>query len=339
MTMLDEIKPNGHAEPATRAWDKRLGAIERRLAALPAEIEQRVVILREALADFAAAELAKRDEEIVSLKKQLADFQQKLEQQAAIDERVDEISARLEEKQARRDRGKDGDFIQTMNTVIAQERQSAREEFKAADEEMQRSFETKLAEHRERLLATTGRLPVAKSWREESVTYEGQLVSHNGALYQATKDTAQTPGGSDWLCVARAGRDGCDGRTPNVCGTFDAYKTYARLDAVEYDGASYVARRDDPGICPGDGWQLLSRPGRRGPVGESGPRGRKGERGARGEAAPAIINWTIDTTHYRAIPTLADGRAGTPIDLRPLFERFCEEAIGPAVAAALTAAM
>jgi len=33
MTMLDEAKTNGHAEPATRAWDARLVAIERRLAA------------------------------------------------------------------------------------------------------------------------------------------------------------------------------------------------------------------------------------------------------------------------------------------------------------------
>src|SRR5262249_12805971 len=126
MTMLDEIKPNGHAEPATRAWDKRLGAIERRLAALPAEIaesgEQRVAILRDAIADFAAGELRERDEKIAALKGEIADLQQKLEQQAAIDQRVHEISARLEEKQ--RDRGKDGDFIQTMNTVIAQERQS-----------------------------------------------------------------------------------------------------------------------------------------------------------------------------------------------------------------------
>src|SRR5215831_11949139 len=134
MTTLDEARPNGHAEPAMRAWDARLAAIERRLAALPAEIaetgERRVVILRDAIADFAAAELAKRDAEIVSLKKQLADLQQKLEQQAAIDQRVHEISARLEEKQARRDRGKNGitDIIQTMDMVIAQERQSARKE-------------------------------------------------------------------------------------------------------------------------------------------------------------------------------------------------------------------
>src|SRR5215472_7007849 len=78
MTTLDEARPNGYAEPAMRAWDARLAAIERRLAALPAEIaetgERRVVILRDAIADFAAAELAKRDEEIVSLKKQLATY-------------------------------------------------------------------------------------------------------------------------------------------------------------------------------------------------------------------------------------------------------------------------
>jgi chromosome segregation ATPase len=205
--MLDEAKTNGHAEPATRAWDARLARLERRLADIAEIGEQRVMVLRDAIADFAASELARRDAEIVSLKKQLADLQQKLEQQAAIDQRVHEISARLEEKQARRDRGKngitDGDIIQTMDMVIAQERQSARKEFKAADEEMQRAFEAKLAEQKERLLAVPGRLPVAKIWRQESVTYEGEVVSYDGALYQARKDTAQIPGGSDWVCVAR----------------------------------------------------------------------------------------------------------------------------------------
>jgi hypothetical protein len=29
---LDEAKPNGHAEPVTRAWDARLARIEQRLA-------------------------------------------------------------------------------------------------------------------------------------------------------------------------------------------------------------------------------------------------------------------------------------------------------------------
>src|SRR5262244_3296285 len=137
---LEEAKPNGHAEPVTRAWDARLARIEQRLADIAETGEQRILVLRDAIADFAAAELARRDEEIVSLKKQLADFQQKLEQQTAIDQRVHEISARLEERQARHDRDKnritDGEFIQSMGVMIAQERQSARKEFKAADEEM-----------------------------------------------------------------------------------------------------------------------------------------------------------------------------------------------------------
>jgi uncharacterized membrane protein len=199
MTMLDEIKPNGQAEPATRAWDKRLGAIERRLAALPAEIaetgEQRVVILRDALADFAASELCERDEKIAALKGEMADLQQMLKQQAAIDERVHEISARLEEKQARRDSGKngitDGEFIQTMGLMMAQERQLAREEFKAADGEMQRALEAKLAAIEERLKAVPDKLPVAEIWRAESVTYEAQVVCYEGALYQARQDTAR----------------------------------------------------------------------------------------------------------------------------------------------------
>ena len=67
---LDEVKTNGHAEPAMRAWEVRFVAIERRLAEIAETGEQRVAILRDAIGDFAAAELAKRDDEIASLKKQ-----------------------------------------------------------------------------------------------------------------------------------------------------------------------------------------------------------------------------------------------------------------------------
>jgi hypothetical protein len=265
MTMLDEAKPNGHVEPATRTWDDRFARIERRLGEIAEAGEQRVAILRDAIADFCAGELEKRDDEIVSLKKQLADLQQKLEQQAAIDQRVHEISARLEEKQARRDRGKNGITDGDLTQTIAQERESARNEFKAADAEMQRALEEKLAALEERLKRVPGKLPVAKIWRPESVTYEGEFVCYDGVLYQARKDTAQNPGGVDWACVARAGRDGCDGRTPNVCGEYDARKTYAQLDVVAFDGASFIARKDNPGICPGPGWQSLSRQGKPGP--------------------------------------------------------------------------
>src|SRR5215471_10809552 len=49
---------------------------------------------------------------------------------------------------------------------------------------------------------------------------------------------------------------------------------------------------------------------------------------ARGEDAPTIINWTIDTTHYRAVPTMSDGRAGAPLELRGLFKQFLLETQG-----------
>ena len=51
-----------------------------------------------------------------------------------------------------------------------------RAELLRAIEEQQRSFEAKLAEHKERLLAVPDRLPVAKFWQPDSVTYEAQVV-------------------------------------------------------------------------------------------------------------------------------------------------------------------
>jgi hypothetical protein len=63
---------------------------------------------------------------------------------------------------------------------------------------------------------------------------------------------------------------------------------------IEYDGASYIAHRDNPGIPGEDGWQILFGRGSRGPVGDVGPWRRKGERSARGEDAPTIVNWTLD---------------------------------------------
>src|SRR5262249_47803170 len=137
----------------------------------------------------------------------------------------------------------------------------------------------------------------------------------------------QAPGGSDWVCVARAGRDAV---TPNFRGTFNAHKTYAHFDVIEYDGSSFIARRDDPGV-PGisDGWQPLSRAGRRGPAGatgETGPRGRKGERGARGEDGSEITGWHLERATFRAFPVYADGRMGPELNLRGLFEEFVAQA-------------
>jgi hypothetical protein len=117
------------------------------------------------------------------------------------------------------------------------------------------------------------------------------------------------------------------------------YKKYRRLDIVStFDGA-FIACHDSPGICPGAGWQLLASRGSAGDKGPPGPRGTKGERGERGEATPTIILWTIDRKHYRAVPTMSNGEVGAPLELRELFQQFCDEAVGPAADAAVTAAL
>jgi hypothetical protein len=94
-------------------------------------------------------------------------------------------------------------------------------------------FDAKLAALEERLKSVPGRLPVAKTRQPESVTYQAEMVAHNGALYQARKDTAQAPNGSDWVCVARHGRDAI---TPTVRGEYDVHESYAALDIVSFDG-------------------------------------------------------------------------------------------------------
>jgi len=195
---------------------------------------------------------------------------------------------------------------------------------------------------RDELKATTAklherlaRLPVVKEFQPETVYYTGDVVVCDGATYQAKRDTGRPVTSDDWILLARAGRDGRDGLTPNLCGTFDARQTYARFDTVECDGSSYIARRDAPGLCPGDDWRLLAKRGLRGPIGERGERGRTGERGAPGEDGPEIISWIVDPVHYRLVPTLSNGKQGTAIELRGLFERFNEEAVLIAVDAAM----
>jgi hypothetical protein len=170
-----------------------------------------------------------------------------------------------------------------------------------------------------------GKLPVVKSsWQPETVTYQAEMVCHNGALYQARKDTAQAPGGSDWVCVARHGRDAI---TPTVRCAYDVHESYAELDIITFDGAAYIARSDNPGLCPGEGWEPLSKRGQRGRRGEAikGPQGEKGSRGDKGDDALEIVNWHIDPVNYRAIPFMSNGKPGKPLELRALFERFLEE--------------
>jgi hypothetical protein len=124
------------------------------------------------------------------------------------------------------------------------------------------------------------------------------------------------------------------------------------FDIVTSDGFAFIAERDNPGSCPGPGWEVISRPGRPGrpgetgapgprgemgmkgergetgllgPRGESGmpgPRGERGDKGERGEAGTTIDAWLLYRERYRASPRMSDGSVGPMLELRELFEQF-----------------
>ena len=98
------------------------------------------------------------------------------------------------------------------------------------------------------------------------------------------------------------------------------------LDMVALNGGTFIAKTDDPGPCPGPGWQLLVSQGKSGPKGERGLAGERGERGLTGTPAPMIIDWQIDRETYMAVPIMSDGRTAKALPLRGLFEQFQIEA-------------
>ena len=150
-----------------------------------------------------------------------------------------------------------------------------------------------------------------------------------GGTWQARCDTTRSPPHDDWFCIAAKG---VDAAMPKVIGTFNEAAVYQRLNIVALGGSSFIARRDQPGPCPGEGWQLIAsagKPGKPGPKGERGERGEPGALGVRGlpgAAAPTIVGWKIDRKAYAATPILSDHSEAPPLELRSLFEQFHDEA-------------
>jgi hypothetical protein len=128
-----------------------------------------------------------------------------------------------------------------------------------------------------------GMMPLAKE-HTDGVHYAGAVVTHEGSTYQASRDTGRAPPHEDWQCIARAGRDG---RTFRICGTYAEGAEHIALDVVALNGASFVAKRDAPGPCPGEGWQMIAAQGKRGNPGERGLPG-KGERGLPGQSVASV---------------------------------------------------
>jgi len=145
------------------------------------------------------------------------------------------------------------------------------------------------------------------------------------ALWQATKDTGQAPPHADWICLAA---DGQDGITPTIRGTYNPAGIYARLDIVALNSSSFIARKDQPGPCPGEDWQLIvsaGKQGRPGPPGAKGERGEPGSKGGPGAPAPTILAWKVDRESYTVTPIMSDASEVPAIEMRALFEQFHDE--------------
>jgi hypothetical protein len=170
---------------------------------------------------------------------------------------------------------------------------------------------------------------------ENAVHYRSELVTHLGGTYQAKCDTARVPPHEDWACVAAPGSDGRDAASPHVRGTWQVLpdQPYKHLDVVALNGSGFIAKRDDPGPCPGDGWQLIAscgkpgKPGLKGDRGDRGEPGEKGERGLPGRDAPVLKGFRIDRKNYTLVPVMSNGEL-EPINLRDYFEQYNEDSNG-----------
>jgi hypothetical protein len=169
-----------------------------------------------------------------------------------------------------------------------------------------------------------GKLPIAKEWQREKVYYEGEVVTCNGATYQAVHDTGMPPDDNraHWICLAAPGRDAESFRHR---GTFKDDAEYVSHEIVALNGGSFLALRDKPGPCPGPGWQLLAAPGKRGVAGEKGPQGERGPKGEQGGPGISIARCRLDRERYVATPVMSGGTNGPPLELRGLFEQFLHE--------------
>jgi hypothetical protein len=104
-----------------------------------------------------------------------------------------------------------------------------------------------------------------------------------------------------------------------IWGTYDPSIEYNALDVVALNGGSFVARRDAPGPCPGNGWQLLASAGKRGMRGERGVQGFSGPAGRDGADAPIWTGIDFDPKRLSFSMRMSDGSLGPLISLDCIF--------------------
>lgn len=156
------------------------------------------------------------------------------------------------------------------------------------------------AELRQMIERHPGTFPVVRAWSDR-VHYAGEVVVAKGGTFQALRDTGREPPHEDWACLAADGSQGAPGRSFTVRGTFAPDAAYQALDVVAFDGSAFVAKTNNPGACPGEGWQLIASRGGRGKPGDSV----KGDKGDPGE--PVVAAEISD----RGVLTLINGDGST----------------------------
>jgi hypothetical protein len=121
-----------------------------------------------------------------------------------------------------------------------------------------------------------GTPPIVRRW-EPRIYDAGAWVVRDGAIFQAQEQTGKEWHQADWLCVVEKP---ADGRSFEICDTYDPNIVYRALSVVTLNNSWFIAKRDNPGPCPGEDWKS-------GPVGK---RGKEGLPGFAGEAAsPASL--------------------------------------------------
>jgi len=168
-----------------------------------------------------------------------------------------------------------------------------------------------------------GLMKEVRPYLHGSVHYRGDIVTCEGSTYQAKCDTAKSPPHEEWVCLATKG---IDAKTPCIKGTYCGDDKYRYLDIVALGGSSFIARRDDPGVCPGEDWQLIASAGKPGKPGIKGDKGDQGSKGARGPEAPTLVYGRIE--NFSLILTLSDGTSLKPIDFLTMFKNYHEASHG-----------
>jgi hypothetical protein len=134
-----------------------------------------------------------------------------------------------------------------------------------------------------------GTPPIVRRW-EPRIYDAGAWVVRDGAIFQAQEQTGKEWHQADWLCVVEKP---ADGRSFEICDTYDPNIAYRALSVVTLNNSWFIAKRDNPGPCPGEDWK-------------SGPVGKRGKDGVPGSAASVAFLASLGRLRStgRSIPVL-----------------------------------